>query len=121
MVPYATGRFRRGALVRGFGHEDDDRAMERVGFRAVRRACQEFYACGECERGRLLGLTPLLNDPDPNIRVMAAVCLVLFVPEKALPVLEELDNYGPSKVSIQAMIYLRQYRDGQMRWISGLE
>jgi hypothetical protein len=117
VVPMLAAQFRRAALVRGFGHEDEDLVMQRAGIAAVRRTVQEFDAFGP--DARLAGQGPLLEDPDPNVRVMAATCLVLTAPELALPVLEDLDQHDTSRASIRAMHALRNYRDGELGWING--
>ncbi len=119
VIPWITAQFKRAALVCGYGHEDEDHAMQRVGFRAIRRNCQTYDAFGP--EARILGLVPLLEDPDPRIRVMAATCLTLVLPEKAIPVLEHLEKYEESGAGMQALHQLRAYRYGKMRWINGLD
>lgn len=114
-----TEQFKHAAIVRGFGHEDEDHALQRAGLRAIRRTAQEFDAIGP--EARLVGLVPLLDDPDPNIRVMAAACLALVMPERAIPVLEHIDKYDPTRASMQTMHLLSPYREGKLRWINGLD
>jgi hypothetical protein len=83
------GTFRRAAIVYHYGALDEDNAIARAGGRAVHRAVKTIEECAY--EGRL-ALVPLLEDPDPCVRVFAAGFLTRVMPERTVPILREIKD-----------------------------
>jgi len=49
------------------------------------------------------------------------MCLALIMPERAIPVLEEIDQNGSVKARFRAWETLERHRQGELGWINGLE
>lgn len=60
--------------------------------------------------GRETALTPMLDDPDLHFRVEAASALIWVVPDRVIPLLEDLYAHGPDEVSDAARVTLWVYR-----------
>lgn len=77
-APSIVAQFKRAAIVTNFGHQDQDGAMQLAGLRSAKRAVQ---ALDESGPGGRQALVPLLEDPDPAIRVLAAAYQVKIIPD----------------------------------------
>lgn len=105
------GKFRRAAIVYHYGAYDEDHAITRAGGRAVHRAVKAIEVCAY--EGRL-ALLPLLDDPDPCVRVFAAGFLVKITPERALPVLQDIKESWEVMQCRTASEMLFKYGKGEL-------
>ncbi len=112
MLQLLIGRFKRAAIVTHFGYEDEDAAIQRAGIASAKRAIEEIDAFGS---GARLALVPLLDDPDPSIRVFAAGHLVKVTPERALAVLKEINERCPTLAQMTASDMLWRHRHGELK------
>ncbi|QGM46570.1 hypothetical protein [Methylocystis heyeri] len=105
-------RFRQSAKVADFGYQQEDHAMQLAGLRAVDRAAKQLdLVCGPDGR---LELVPLLDDPDLSVAVFAAGYLVKRMPERALAVLNDIEQRGHVEVRMTAGSILRRYKKGEL-------
>jgi hypothetical protein len=112
LARFVVEQFKRGAIVAHFGYEDEDRAMQRVGLKSAHRAVQILDTEGDDGR---LALVPLLEDPDWGIRVLAAGYLVKVIPERALAVLQEIDEQCPTRARMTASHMLWDHKHGYLK------
>lgn len=109
IVPMMLTQFRRAATVYHWGREQEDADMESVGIKSAQEAAEALEACKD---GRLT-LVPFLDDTDPSVRVFAAGFLVKVLPERALAVLNEMDERCPTDAHMTAFWFLQRNRFGQ--------
>ena len=105
---FALKKFKRGAIVYVWGYELDDEQMQGAGLKSAELAIEFFDAVVQSR----MSLVPLLDDPDLSIRVFAAGFLVKVMPERALPVLEELAERGPAFIDMTAHYLLERHKYG---------
>jgi hypothetical protein len=111
-APILVERFRQSAKVADFGYQQEDHAIQLAGLRAVERAAKQLdMLCGP--EGRL-ELVPLLDDPELSIAVFAAGYLLKLMPERALAVLNDIDQRGHVEVRMTAGSILRRYEWGEL-------
>ncbi|MGA8170979.1 MAG: hypothetical protein WB816_09145 [Methylocystis sp.] len=108
-VRYLIEQFKHAAIVAHFGYEDEDSAMQRAGIGAAKRVVKGLDAFDARH-----ALVPLLDDPDWGVRVFAARYLLKVVPEKALPVLKEIDVRCPTQARMTAFWTLERYKNGEL-------
>jgi hypothetical protein len=113
LIRYLIEQFKRAAIVVDFGYIDEDHAMQRAGIRSARQAIMVLDTCGPDARQALV---PLLEDPNPAIRVYAAGFLLKVMPERALPVLKEIDEHCMERTTMTAFRILRRYERGDLDW-----
>jgi hypothetical protein len=107
LIPFLIERFKRGAIVTHFGYEDEEDAMQLAGINSVKRAIEILDMFGPEAR---LALLPLLEDPDPGVRVFAAGYLVKAAPHHALPVLKEISELclTEARMTARQMLWRRE-------------
>lgn len=108
IIPMMVAQLKRAAIVYHWGYEYDDRRMQGAGKRSALEAIQ---ALDTCKDGRM-ALAPLLDDPDPSVRVFAAGFLVKVMPERALAVLKELDERCLTRAHMTAFWFLKRHEYG---------
>lgn len=111
LVESMIEKFKRAAIVYHFGCQDDDKAMEKAGFHSLGVA---MLVLDDLAAGRRF-LVPLLDDPDPSIRVFAAGYLVKIMPERALPVLKELEDTCLTEARMTACHMLIGHKHGELK------
>jgi hypothetical protein len=102
-------QFKRGANRYHEGREDEDIQVQGEGKKDVFSALRALDALGPHGRDALI---PLLDDPNPGIRVYAAGSLVKRMPELALPVLEDIKDYCITLAHRSASDMLWKYGKG---------
>ncbi|HLZ65461.1 MAG TPA: HEAT repeat domain-containing protein [Aliidongia sp.] len=105
-------QFKAGAILYHQGLEDEKLAVQRRGQKAVLSAIQELDAFGPEGRNNLI---PLLDHPDPGVRVYAAGTLVKVIPERALAVLKEIDDFGMTRAHMTAFHMLWSHTHGGLK------
>lgn len=90
-----TDRFKRSARAANFGCVDDGQALENAGLRALTRIVGDLDLLFGVPAPE--ALVPLLEDPDPVIRVCAAGYLLETKSERALAVLRDLNAHAPPR------------------------
>jgi hypothetical protein len=111
-IPQLVEQFKAGAILYHQGLEDEKLAVQKRGQKNVFSAIQSLDAIGPEGRNNLI---PLLEDPDPGVRVYAAGTLVKVIPERALAVLKEIDDFGTTRAHMTAYHMLRSHRLGDLR------
>ena len=81
--------FKKGARLKFLGEMLDDEDIAKTGWRQYCDALRKLDAKGRHVRDALL---PLLDDPDPEIQVTAAIFMIRDHGERALPILKELSK-----------------------------
>lgn len=109
LIPFLLLRFKRAAIAAQFGHEEEDRALQRAGSRLAKLAVRELDAFDA-----RLALVPLLDDPDWSIRVYAARHLIKVAPERALAALKDISEHCPTRAHMTAFWILRDYEHGEL-------
>ena len=109
MAQILTTQFRRAAMVYHWGREQEDRKMQSAGEKSAAEAIKGLDIWDE---GRA-SLVPLLDDPDPSVRVFAAGYLVKVMPDRPLPVLQELDERGTTVAHMTAFWFLQRHKSGE--------
>lgn len=110
-ISFIIGQFRRGAIVLDYGCQDDDKSMQDAGWSSVQKAVDALDSFGPEGRQALI---PLLDDPEPAIRVMAAGYLVRTTPRRALAVLKEINETSAAEASMTAFRLLRRHARGEL-------
>ena len=105
-------RFKRAAMATNFGYQDEDKAMQLAGLRALDRAAKALDLLFN-ESGRQ-ALVPLLNDADLSVRVYAAGYLLKLMPDRALAALSDIRLRGESEVRVTAGSILSRYEHGKL-------
>ena len=105
-------QFTAGAVLYHQGLEDEALRVQRKGQQAVLGAIKALDALGPHGRKSLF---PLLDHPDPGVRVYAAGTLVKIIPEQALTVLQEIKNFGITRAHMTAFHMLQSIQDGDLR------
>ena len=105
-------RFRAAALLYQHGLFLRSNRIESKGLDGIQAAKKELDALGPDGRRELI---PLLDDPDPGIRVMATPYVYPFVPERVLAVLNEIDKNCETDATMTAFHYLNQIERGAFR------
>jgi hypothetical protein len=79
------------------------------------RTHAQFKVLRESEDGRV-GITALMNDPNPYVASAAAAHSLLWEPEAAVAVLEALEESKdvPGQVQISAKYTLKEWRAGRL-------
>ncbi len=104
-------RFKTGALLFEEGHEDEDNDLQEKGRAAAHGAVRELDALGPHGRDALI---PLLDDPDPGIRVCAAAHLVNVMPQRAVTVLKDIQDRCMTRAHMTASYLLWQHEHGEL-------
>lgn len=65
------------------------------------------------DEGGRLGIQALLTHPEAGIRLLAATDALLWAPEAAVPVLEQLESF-PGLYAVDAKYTLKSYREGKL-------
>jgi HEAT repeat protein len=112
LIPFLVERFKRGAIVANFGYQDEDNAMQLAGLNSAKRAIETLDGFGADGRKALV---PLLDDPNPAIRVLAARYLVKIMPETALAVLRHIERTYPDEAGTSAARILWSYERGDFK------
>jgi len=107
-----VGQFKRAAMATKFGYQDEDKAMQRAGLRALNRAVKGLDLLFK-EKGRQ-ALVPLLDDADLSMRAFAAGYLLKLIPERALAVLGDIRLHGENEARVAAGSLLSRYEDGKL-------
>lgn len=106
--------FRFSADLREIGYDDLD--DKETGDRATDTAIEVCRELKAAVPDGLAALVDLLNDDSINVRSFAAVQLLREVPERAIPVIEEVQRVAPgSDASFSAGFALRRYRSAMER------
>ena len=105
-------QFTAGAVLYHQGLEDEALRVQRKGQQAVLGAIKALDALGPHGRKSLF---PLLDHPDPGVRVYAAGTLVKIIPERALAALQEIKNFGITRAHMTAFHMLQSIQDGDLR------
>ena len=103
--------FRQGAKLERVWHDllGDSKAASRVAKRA-QKVIPLLDAIGD---GRRTALTCFLDDKDADVRASAAAALLKFMPERTVPILEEISRNGKwLSAGNTAMVNLIMYRSG---------
>jgi hypothetical protein len=112
VVPLAIEQFKRAAIVLDFGHIDEDNAMQDAGLDSAKRAVLMLDGRAEGRKA----LKPLLDDPNPAIRVLAARHLLKIVPETALAVLQDVRRfYRGVEAGMSAARIIWAYERGDLK------
>jgi hypothetical protein len=109
IIQTMTAQFKRAAIVYHWGYEDDDDDMRAAGKKSAEQAVAALDTCGT--RGRM-ALVPLLDDPDPSVRVFAAGFLVKVMPERALAALKEVQDRCLTRAHMTAFHFLERHENG---------
>ncbi|ARN81581.1 DUF2019 domain-containing protein [Methylocystis bryophila] len=99
-------------MATNFGYQDEDKAMQLAGLRALDRAAKGLDLLFK-EKGRE-ALVPLLDDADLSVRVFAAGYLLKLMPDRALAVLGDIRLRGESEVRVTAGSLLRRFENGTL-------
>lgn len=108
-ISYLIEQFKAGAILYHQGLEDEKLAVQKRGQKSVLSAIQALDALGPHGRDSLI---PLLEHSDPGVRVYAAGALLKVIPERALAVLEEIDNFGLTRAHMSAFQMLWSHKHG---------
>jgi Domain of unknown function (DUF2019) len=93
-----AGESETAQLVRGFEfaaklrHTLSDELMDSKGVNQVHELMREMAKILETRPQGRTALAPLLDHPDPGVRASAGVFLMDVMPERALPVLRDIDE-----------------------------
>jgi hypothetical protein len=103
-------RFRQGSILYHNGRELAVKSMEDEGGDEARAAWRDLEALGPDGH---LALAPLLEDPNPDIAVMAAMFLFDDLPEKSVPVLKAIyaQRHSEAAMSASRFLWFNGYRD----------
>lgn len=107
-----TERFKRAAMATKFGYQDEDKAMQRAGLRALNRAVESLDLLFK-EKGRE-ALVPLFKDADLSVRAFAAGYLLKLMPDRALAVLGDIQLRGENEAQVIAASLLRRFENGKL-------
>jgi hypothetical protein len=101
--------FKFAADLKAVGHDElADEETTEAGEQVTKDTFQELKSIGP--QG-LNAVVNLLDDPNPNIRCSAGLLLMPEMPERAVPVLEELrDQHDASDAAIRALVALPSRR-----------
>jgi hypothetical protein len=88
-IRFIIEKYKRGAIVYFYGRLDESVPMQKAGCDSAKEALRALDALGARAREALI---PLLEDPDPGIRVFAADDLLQIAPDKAILVLTAISN-----------------------------
>jgi hypothetical protein len=100
-------RFKQAAILVHHGKFLGIAEIRKRGAAAVIVAMKELDAMGPDSR---LALVPLLDSPDVNIQVFAAGYLLARMPERALPILEDINTNCMTEASMTAFHILYEYK-----------
>jgi hypothetical protein len=103
--------FKAGAQLYAEAIEIEDNEAADEGKMASRAAVQALDAQGPHGRDVLI---PLLDDPDPAIRVAAAAYLVKIVPQRALAELRNIQDTCRTRTHMTAFHLLWAYEHGDL-------
>lgn len=107
-----VAQFKRAAMATKFGYQDEDKAMQRAGLRALDRAAKGLDLLFK-EKGRE-ALVPLLKDADLSVRAFAAGYLLKRMPDRALAVLSDIQLRGENETQVIAASLLRRFENGKL-------
>jgi hypothetical protein len=111
VLNFYVERFRRAAIVTGFGLKDEDKAMQNAGMKAAKRIVEDLDLFGPEGREALI---PLLEDSDWDVRTCAAAYLFKVRPQQAVAVLEDIRAHGPTPdIRMDAFLILRSFERGE--------
>jgi len=96
--------FRNGLIHKNRGFDEEDKKMEREGFRMQVAAIKRIDKFGEVGRQALVKL--MNTDPEQGVRIWAAAELMDDRPEVALPVLKDMHENGKFKLRSAAWALL---------------
>ena len=100
--------FKFAANLRAIGYDElDDRETATKATRAAQDAFNQLEAIVPQNSIELLDL---LSDPSPAVRATAGAHLLRTAPERAVPVLEDIDQNGSGNPSFSAWFSLARYR-----------
>jgi hypothetical protein len=99
-------RFKQAAILVHHGKFLGVAEIRKKGSAAVIAAMKELDAVGQDSR---LALVPLLDSPNVNIQVYAAGYLLARMPERALPILEDIDLNCETEATMTAFHILQRY------------
>jgi hypothetical protein len=98
--------------VLDYGCQDEDHGIQRAAWKAIDRTLAEMDVFGPDARRFLI---PLLDDPDPAIRVMAGAGLLKIMPERAIKVLNDIEQNCLERTRWTAYRVLYSYKEGGWR------
>ena len=100
--------FKFAANLRAIGYDElDDRE---TATKATRAAQDAFNRLEAIVPKNSIELLDLLSDPSPAVRATAGAHLLRTAPERAVPVLEDIDQNGSGNPSFSAWFSLARYR-----------
>ena len=102
--------FQKGAKLYFEGRQNYNTRKQKKGLDIIIRTVKALDALGSGHRSALV---PLLDTNDVEVRIMAAVYSLKIVPERALPILQDIDSNGSGPTSMYAMIMLSAYNNGE--------
>jgi hypothetical protein len=104
-------RFREGAIMYHHGCFLAINAIQCNGLDIIQLARDQLDAQGPNARDALV---PLLEDPDPGVRVVAAGHLIKIMPERAMAELEKLKKYCITEAAGTARDVMRMHKYGEL-------